>query len=184
MIAEASARDGVFLESGFGAAYDWTEELGEWSWRGVFDSKDGIATRLDKALRDTAAATPRVDRVLRFLNNNDTGARFLTRHGAPPALHGSGFLPPHVGADSDLYVSARSAGPALAQPRGPDGDVALVALNFGDERATADLRLPAALTGGAALRLKDVMSSRKLVAQGGRLTIDLPAHGYAVFVPD
>jgi glycosidase len=78
LIAEASARDPYYAASGFDAAYDWTDELGHWAWTAAFDGEGPIAP----ALRDALTASDPATRVFRFLNNNDTGTRFITRHGA------------------------------------------------------------------------------------------------------
>jgi glycosidase len=77
LIAEASARDEYWFESGYDVAYDWTDDLGKWAWEHVFTDRSEIAARLDRAL----AADPRPERVFRFLDNNDTGPRFVTRYG-------------------------------------------------------------------------------------------------------
>ncbi len=75
LLAEASAADPRALEGGFDAAYDWTTEVGRWAWGEVFADGAADVPALARALEDDPA------RVLRFLDNNDTGARFLTRHG-------------------------------------------------------------------------------------------------------
>jgi cyclomaltodextrinase / maltogenic alpha-amylase / neopullulanase len=76
LIAEASVRDPYYLSHGFDIAYDWGQELGHPAWERVFDSEFGIPRRLQAALEAAPGG-----RALRFLNNNDTGKRFITRHG-------------------------------------------------------------------------------------------------------
>ena len=78
LIAEASARDPYYVQNGFDAAYDWDDRLGHWAWEGVFSDPGHVGSALDVAL--SSRATP-MDRVVRFINNNDTGERFLTRYG-------------------------------------------------------------------------------------------------------
>ncbi|MBD0329569.1 MAG: alpha-amylase, partial [Thermoleophilia bacterium] len=79
LLAEASARDPYYFEHGFDAAYDWTQELGHWAWEGVWDapSPRELVDALDAALSHHLPDRP----VFRFLNNNDTGASFVGRHG-------------------------------------------------------------------------------------------------------
>jgi glycosidase len=78
LIAEASARDPFYEKNGFDAAYDWTEELGHWAWAQAFASNEGVAPQLHRALETAARTHARLHRVVRFLNNNDTGPRFVT----------------------------------------------------------------------------------------------------------
>jgi cyclomaltodextrinase / maltogenic alpha-amylase / neopullulanase len=77
MLAEASPRDPYYLENGFDLAYDWTDKLGHWSWQEAFRDPQTAGQKLAAALR----LHPRPHQVLRFLNNNDTGPRFVTRYG-------------------------------------------------------------------------------------------------------
>jgi cyclomaltodextrinase len=83
LIAEAPASDPYYEAHGFDAAYDWTAKLGEWAWQGVFGPPGTVPdlTRLRAALINSDAGASRHIAVLHFLNNNDTGKRFLTLHG-------------------------------------------------------------------------------------------------------
>jgi glycosidase len=77
LLAEASALDPYYLEVGFDAAYDWTDDLGVWAWTQAFDADIDPAPVLVERLRTSRDHA----RVFRFLNNNDTRERFITRHG-------------------------------------------------------------------------------------------------------
>ena len=78
LLAEASARDPYYRTHGFDAAYDWTSKLGEWAWQRAYAG--GAASPNLQELR--AALTEGADgTVMHFLDNNDTGARFISRHG-------------------------------------------------------------------------------------------------------
>lgn len=77
LLAEAPAGDAYFGKNGFDAAYDWSRQLGHWAWQDAFDAADpvpGLRTALAASRDDDAL-------VFRFLDNNDTGARFIARHG-------------------------------------------------------------------------------------------------------
>jgi cyclomaltodextrinase len=80
LLAEASARDDFYVRHGFDAAYDWTSELGVHAWKGVFDEPSNIPKRLHAAVLETQEHTPEPQHTWRFLNNNDTAERFITRH--------------------------------------------------------------------------------------------------------
>lgn len=85
LFAEGSARDPFWHAHGFDGAYDWTDAPGQWSWNDVFGAED-VADRLDAAVVASPAHT------LRFLENNDTGPRFVTRHGVGAARVASAAL--------------------------------------------------------------------------------------------
>jgi cyclomaltodextrinase len=77
LLAEAPARSPQYSEEGFGAAYDWGGNLGEWAWQEAFAKHGPNLAALRSAL-----GTPLSLRPFRFLENNDTGSRFITRNGA------------------------------------------------------------------------------------------------------
>src|SRR4029078_2266082 len=65
------------------AAYDWTDQRGKWAWELVWTSYQNrlLAYNLDAALTNRPAGYAPDALVFRFLNNNDTGNRFITDHG-------------------------------------------------------------------------------------------------------
>jgi len=81
LLAEAGARDPYWFTHGYDAAYDWTDELGQWALEGVFEDPEEIASRLHGALTNEGRGFHEDALIFRFLNNNDTGARFITRYG-------------------------------------------------------------------------------------------------------
>lgn len=82
LLAEAPARDGYYAANGFDAAYDWGAGLGEWAWKEVFTTAGRAdLDRLRQAITNGGRGYPPDTLALRFLNNNDTGERFITRHG-------------------------------------------------------------------------------------------------------
>jgi glycosidase len=87
LLAEASARDPFYFDNGFDAAYDWTDQLGKWAW-GSFWAEDAsdvnqglLADLLETALTNTPSGYHPDALIFRFLNNNDTGTRFVFTHG-------------------------------------------------------------------------------------------------------
>lgn len=81
MLAEAGARDPYYFENGFAAAYDWTEELGHWAWGDALGSVAPIDQAMIEVLTDGGEGYHPDALVFRFLNNNDTGARFISSYG-------------------------------------------------------------------------------------------------------
>jgi cyclomaltodextrinase / maltogenic alpha-amylase / neopullulanase len=86
LLAEASARDPYYFDQGFDAAYDWTSGLGQWAWKTVWDTYKNrqLAYNLEQALTNRPDGYHPDALIFRFLNNNDTGDRFITKHG--PAM--------------------------------------------------------------------------------------------------
>ncbi len=81
LLAEASARDDYYFSEGFDAAYDWTDQLGKWAWERVFEDNTLLLYNLNTALTNSHKGYHEDALIFRFLNNNDTGARFISRYG-------------------------------------------------------------------------------------------------------
>jgi glycosidase len=81
LIAEAGARDAFYTEHGFDAAYDWTDELGQWAWGEAIGGIAPIGEAMVDVLTDSGQGYHPKALVMRFLNNNDTGPRFVTTYG-------------------------------------------------------------------------------------------------------
>ncbi len=81
LIAEASARDKFYFEHGFDAAYDWTDELGHWAWGEALGGIAPIGQAMVDVLTDSGRGYADDALVMRFLNNNDTGARLISSYG-------------------------------------------------------------------------------------------------------
>jgi cyclomaltodextrinase len=89
LLAEASARDPYYFDNGFDAAYDWTENLGNWAWARFWgEQAEPVDTdQVIESLRYMLMGGPDEYHpdalIFRFLNNNDTGTRFIQTHGEP-----------------------------------------------------------------------------------------------------
>jgi cyclomaltodextrinase / maltogenic alpha-amylase / neopullulanase len=81
MLAEASAVDPYYFSHGFDVAYDWTNHPGQWAWTSVFDFPTESGSLLTPAVTNDPKGYAPDAIVLRFINNNDTGIRFVDQYG-------------------------------------------------------------------------------------------------------
>jgi glycosidase len=79
LLAEASALDPYYFSHGFDVGYDWTHSLGQWAWGSAFKFPQEAGTLLKSSVDKKYAPDALV---MHFLNNNDTGARFVYQYGA------------------------------------------------------------------------------------------------------
>jgi cyclomaltodextrinase / maltogenic alpha-amylase / neopullulanase len=82
LLAEASAVDPYYFDNGFDVAYDWTKELGHWAWQSSFEFPQEAGTLLTTAITNGGKGYSDDAIIMRFLNNNDTGVRFVDQHDA------------------------------------------------------------------------------------------------------
>jgi cyclomaltodextrinase / maltogenic alpha-amylase / neopullulanase len=83
LLAEATARESYYFENGFDVAYDWTDRPGGWAWEIVWNAYKYrlLAYNLTYALTNRPEGFHPDALIFRFINNNDTGKRFITKHG-------------------------------------------------------------------------------------------------------
>jgi glycosidase len=83
LLAEATAREPYYFDNGFDVAYDWTYRPGGWSWEIAWNAYKYrlLSYNLTEALTNRPEGYHPDAVIFRFLNNNDTGKRFITRHG-------------------------------------------------------------------------------------------------------
>ena len=83
LLAEATAREPYYFENGFDVAYDWTYQPGGWAWEIVWNAYKYrlLSYNLTYALTNRPEGFHPDALIFRFLNNNDTGKRFISRHG-------------------------------------------------------------------------------------------------------
>ena len=81
LIAEAPAVDPYYFANGFDVAYDWTHSPGQWAWTSAFDFPEETGALLAPAISNNERGYSADAVVMRFLNNNDTGIRFVDQHG-------------------------------------------------------------------------------------------------------
>jgi glycosidase len=82
LLAEATARDPYYFSHGFDVAYDWTMDLGQWAWVSAFKFPQEAGTLLTPAITNGKKGYASDALVMHFLNNNDTGTRFVYQYGA------------------------------------------------------------------------------------------------------
>jgi cyclomaltodextrinase / maltogenic alpha-amylase / neopullulanase len=83
LLAEATAREPYYFDNGFDAAYDWTYSVGNWAWKLVWDAYKLrlLSYNLTEALTNRPEGFHPDALIFRFINNNDTGKRFITKLG-------------------------------------------------------------------------------------------------------
>jgi cyclomaltodextrinase / maltogenic alpha-amylase / neopullulanase len=77
LLAEASAVDPYYFSHGFDVGYDWTKQPGQWAWGSAFEFPQEAGVLLKSAITNGGKGYAEDAIVMRFLNNNDTGARFV-----------------------------------------------------------------------------------------------------------
>jgi len=81
LLAEGSAVDPYFFSHGFDVAYDWTDHPGQWAWQSVFEFPQESGALLKPAVLNPPRGFAPDAIVMHFLNNNDTGIRFVDQYG-------------------------------------------------------------------------------------------------------
>jgi cyclomaltodextrinase len=82
MLAEASAVDPYYFSHGFDVGYDWTDQPGQWAWTSAFEFPQETGALLAPAITNDPDGYAPDAIVMRFINNNDTGVRFVDQYGA------------------------------------------------------------------------------------------------------